>query len=296
MELFDSWLRSLRAAGRSPATLEAYRADIVHLARHLGTEDVETTTRRQVEEFLVDCLDRGLAPATVARRYRSLQQFFRWLHAEREIKVNPMATMKPPTVPLQPPDVLTDEELLALVNAARSKADHGRAGEFERRRDTAMLLLLITTGIRSSELLGLRVDDVHLAAETFTVLGKGNKLRTVSLLPQPAEAVDRYLRARRKHPHAKSPMLWLGEKGPLTTSGLRQMLERRSTSAGIRHVNPHLFRHTFAHRAKSRGMSDDALMSVAGWNTTQMLHRYGASAVAERGRAAHRQLFGEDRL
>lgn len=300
-ELIDSWARSLRARNRSGATIDSYRADVRHLLDHLGPgAEVDTVTRRQIEDFLAAGLDRGLAPATVARRFRSLQQLYRWLHDEGEIDVNPMAAMEPPRVQVQPPDVLTEAELKALLGACRERVgsgDNGRSGAFEARRDTAMVLILITTGVRASELMGLRVDDVHFNVETFRVLGKGGRERNVTLLPQPAEALDRYIRARRKHPGAASSnALWLGEKGPLSDSGLRQMLERRCKAAGIRHVNPHLFRHTFAHLAKKRGMADEALMAIAGWNTAQMLQRYGASATAERARESHRALFGADRL
>ena len=292
----SSWLRSLRAAGRSPATLDAYGADVAHLSRFLGHDDVELVSKADVEKFLVDCLDRGLAPATVARRFRSLQQFFRWADAEGEITPNPMAGMKPPTVPVQPPPLIAGDELGKLLHACRTRADHGRAGEFERRRDTAMVLMLATTGVRSAEIIGMGVDDVHFAADTFTVTGKGNRQRAVALLPQAADSVDRYLRVRRRHAHATSGALWLGEKGPLTTSGLRQLLDRRCDAAGIDRINPHKFRHTFAHVARVKGMGDAELMAVAGWNTAQMLTRYGASAAAERGRDAHRRLFADERL
>lgn len=299
-DLLDSWARHLRAKNRSHATIESYRADVAHLRAHLGPDvELEDVTRAQIEDFLVACLDRGLAPATVARRFRSLQQLYRWLHAEGELAVDPMAKMDPPRVPVQPPDVLTGAEITALLDACRDRTgsgSNGRSGPFEARRDTAMVLLLVTTGIRASELIGLRLDDIHFNVETFRVVGKGGRERNVTLLPQPAEALDRYLRARRKHPNAKLPNLWLGEKGALTDSGLRQMLERRCAAAGIRRVNPHLFRHTFAHLAKQRGMADEQLMAIAGWNTPQMLQRYGASAAAERARDAHRALFGGERL
>lgn len=291
-----SWLRSLRAAGRSPATLDAYGADVAHLAAFLGHDDLELVTKADVEKFLVAGLDGGLAPATVARRFRSLQQFFRWADADGEITPSPMAAMRPPTVPVQPPPLIAGDELGKLLHACRTKADHGRAGEFERRRDTAMVLMLATTGVRSGELVGMTVDDVHFAADTFTVTGKGGRQRAVALLPQAADALDRYLRVRRRHPHASTSVLWLGEKGPLTTSGLRQLLDRRCDAAGIARINPHKFRHTFAHVARVKGMGDAELMAVAGWNTAQMLTRYGASAAAERGRDAHRRLFADERL
>ena len=296
MELVDSWMRSLRAAGRSPATLDAYRTDVGHFAAWYGSDDIEKATNADVEKFVLACLDRGLAPATVARRYRSLQQLFRWLTAEAEIADNPMARMKPPTIPVTPPPIMTDDDLRRLLAACRSKPNHGRAGEFERRRDTAMVLILATTGIRAGELVGLTVGDVNFAHETITVVGKGNRMRIVALLPQPAEAVDRYLRVRRRHARRDEAALWLGEKGPLGYSGLRQMLERRCHAAGIDPIHPHLFRHRFAHIARVKGMGDSELMAVAGWNSNQMLNRYGASAAAQRGREAHRALFSNERL
>ncbi len=189
-----------------------------------------------------------------------------------------MARTKPPQIPVTPPPIISDDDLRRLLAACRSKPNHGRAGEFERRRDTAMVMMLATTGIRAGELVGLAVDDVNFAHETITVVGKGNRLRIVALLPQPAAAVDRYLRVRRKHAHRHEAALWLGEKGPLGYAGLRQMLERRSIEAGIDPIHAHLLRHRFAHIARVKGMGDSELMAVAGWNTqpdAQPLRRQG---------------------
>lgn len=298
-ELLGSWTRSLRAAGRTPATIDAYLADARGFIDHLGDLDLVDATRRDVEGYLVACRDRGLADATVARRYRSLRQLYRWLDEEDELPgPSPMAKMSPPKVVDNPPPMPSDDDVRALLAACRSevKASNGRHGKFEQVRDTAIVLVLATTGIRASELIGMRVADAHLDAETITVTGKGGRTRVVPLLFQPLEQVDRYLRTRRRHPFAKYPELWLGERGPLTDSGLRQMLERRCADAGIDRINPHAFRHRFAHVAKIRGLSDENLMVLAGWSTPQMLARYGRSAQAERAQQAARALFGEERL
>jgi site-specific recombinase XerD len=299
MQLLESWARSLRAVGRSEGTIHAYITDVRGLVEHLDGRDVLDATRGDIEDYLVACRDRGLSDATVARRYRSFVQFFRWLTEEEEIDRNPMSKMKPPKVVDNPPPMPTDSEVSALLAACKSKekADNGRHGKFERDRDTAIVLVLATTGIRASELIGLHLADVHLDASTFTVTGKGGRTRVLPLLPQAAEAVDRYLRARRRHPHAKTTeRLWVGERGPLTDSGLRQLLERRSDDAGIKRINPHAFRHRFAHVAKVRGLSDENLMSLAGWQSPQMLQRYGRVATSERARDAAQALFGDDRL
>lgn len=297
----DSWALSLRAAGRSPATVESYLADLGRFVEFHGP-DVLGATRADIEAFQAAGFAAGLAPATVARRYRSLRQFYRWLDEEDEVESSPMERMKPPTVPVQPPEVISDDDLRRLLEAcrphakgaARRRTNKGTDDNFERCRDTAMVLLLFTTGIRAGELVGLELGDVDIARQSFRVVGKGGRERAIALVPRAAEAVDRYLRARARHPRAASTAaLWLGLRGPLTGSGLRQALEARCNAAGIRHINPHLFRHTFAHRAKVAGVSDESLMAIAGWSTAQMLHRYGASARGERARDEHLRMFGD---
>ncbi len=300
--LIASWSRSKRAEGRSEATIEAYENDTRRLAEHLASRGHELSTARRgdLEACLAEGREAGLAPATLARRFRSWKQFYRWAEEEEEVAANPMAKMKPPKVVAPPVPIITAETLAKLLaECARPKKRIGRPAPpnpnratFENKRDTALVMMLSTTGVRAGEIMGLAVDDVDLNSATFTVMGKGGRARVVALMPKPAEALDRYMRVRRHHAAKALPALWLGERGQLTGSGLRQLLDRRCDDAGIEHINPHRFRHTFAHEAKSRGMSDGDLMSIAGWQSPQMLHRYGASAAADRARDAHRRLFG----
>ncbi|GAG51688.1 unnamed protein product, partial [marine sediment metagenome] len=185
----------------------------------------------------------------------------------------------------RPPPIIGDDDMNALLEACRGRLAGGgqrrrnntgtKLEEFETHRDTAIVTMLRWSGVRAAEIMGLAVADVNLDASTFTVVGKGNRIRTLALVPESASAVDRYLRTRRRHQHADHPALWIGRKGPMSSSGLRQLLERRCADAGIEPINPHRFRHTFAHAAKVRGMSDEGLMQVAGWQSPQMLHRYG---------------------
>lgn len=305
VSLADSWTRSLRAANRAPRTIDGYRSDLANLTAFLDWRDPLNATRQDIEAFLVAGRDRGLADATIARQFRSLQQFYKWAEDEGEIDANPMAKMKPPTIAERPPDIITPDEFDKLVAACRgdrvngqprktrqNAVERGRAFDFECRRDEAIVRMLWTTGVRAGEIMGLKLADVDLDAEQFVVTGKGNRQRIVVLVPEAVEALDRYLRARRRHDAHREPWLWLGRKGRFGADGLRQMLERRCADAGIDPINPHRFRHTFAHEAKKRGMADEALMHVAGWRSPQMLRRYGASAAAERSREMHRKLFG----
>lgn len=295
--LLDSFARSKRAAGCVPNTIDSYLIDARMLVAHLEHQghDLTEATRGDVERFLSDQVEAGKAPATIAHRYRSFVQLFRWLAEEDELAgPNPMTKMRQPIVPETPPPVVTPAVFEQLV-AASSRAHRSTSERivFETRRDPALLRMLWSSGIRAGEIMGLALADVDMRTEQFTVLGKGRKPRTVALLPATGDALDRYLRARARHPQHRLPWLWLSTKGRLTTSGLRQMLERRCNEIGVEPINPHRFRHTFAHEAKKRGMSDGDLMSVAGWTTPQMLQRYGKSAADERGRDAHRKLFAD---
>lgn len=213
-ELLSSWARSLRARARSEATIDAYVTDLRSLdvwlrARGLSLVDA---TRRLLEEFLAELREQGKAPATIARRYRSFQQFFKWALDEDEIPADPMAKMRPPKVPVQPPPIIPTADLLKLLASCDTpRGGPGRAKPtsdkltFENKRDRALILMLATTGIRSGELMGLTRESIDLNSSTFTVMGKGGRARIVALMPKPADALDKYLRARRRHAHASIP-------------------------------------------------------------------------------------------
>jgi site-specific recombinase XerD len=254
--------------------------------------DVEGIRREHVETFQKDQLDR-LRPGSAANRYRSLQQFFKWLVEEGQIKVSPMANMRPPNVPVVPPPVLDDDQLNALLKACSGSS-------FDARRDKAIILVLLDTGVRLSELAGMKVRDVTQARTphpwTIAVTGKGDRPRPVPLAKVAQIALHWYIGARDKHPRAHEPWLWLGLKGQLTTNGVAQMLRRRGAAAGIDHLNPHRFRHSFAHRFLADGGREGDLMRLAGWSSRTMLSRYGASAATARAIEAHGQHSPADQL
>ena len=278
-----SFYRSLRVEGKADRTLVLYGQSITYFGRWLAERDrpaecpAWTATRFCNGSTIKRA--RGLTAGTIRTRWRGLRRFTNWLLAEGILDTDPLVGIvidkpEPPPVP-----ILTDDELMALIGACRGT-------KFADRRDAAIFRLLIDCGMRVSEVTGIDLDHLDLDAESVVVTGKGSRVRPAYFGAKTGQALDRYIRERRKHRHASSAALFLGERGRFTPDGVRERLKVRADMAGLdpAKIHPHRFRHTNAHDFLLAGGQERDLKRLMGWRSDTMLERYGASAADHRAR------------
>jgi site-specific recombinase XerD len=201
LHLRRSFLRHLAADRRTPATRRAYSAAIDQLEAFLVERRLPATvtelTPDHLEAFIVSLYERGMRPTTILARHHALSRFFAWLVAEDELATSPMASIRAPAARLPEPQVLTGEEIAALLATCAGNA-------FENLRDMAIIRLLLDTGMRHSELAALHLDDVDLDSQTGYVAGHGRILRAAPF-DRPRRPGSRTLPGGARHPPLGAP-------------------------------------------------------------------------------------------
>lgn len=282
----DYWTLHLRSEGKAERTVLTYQNALRRLDAFLASRGMpralRAIRREHLEAWIVAMQERGNAPGTVSIAFRAVRPFFGWLVDEDEIERNPMDKMRTPSVPLNPPKVLDEEEVGRLLRACAGT-------DFLARRDLALLAMMLDTGLRRGELVGLHVGDLNLGQSIAFIeatTSKSRRGRAVAFGATTAKALMRYLRHPRA-PHAAGAPLWRSRTGsPLTGNEVFHVIGRRARQAGLQ-VHPHQLRHTWASSMLGSGHSEGDVMVLGGWSDRSMLSRYGAQAASTRAMAAY---------
>lgn len=292
--LVADYLDMLHLRSRAKTTITNYRYTLNYFLRFLAEhapdrlDSPERVKPRDVTRFLAWRKDAGAAESSVVKHYSDLSSFWNWVVYEEDLPKNPMHRVERPSLTVKPVPVVSPDTLRKLL-ALESKT------ALLTKRNRAMILVLLDTGVRAGELVSMRLDGVDFQRQTVRVDGKTG-VRDVAFGKATAVALRRYLRARKGSRYAGTDALWVGDRGPIGYAGVQLTLARYSERAGVGHIHPHQFRHTFAASWKASGGSEGDLMTLGGWRTAAQLHRYGAVGKAERARKAHSVHSPVDRL
>jgi integrase/recombinase XerD len=287
--LIADYLSTLQVErGASRNTLLAYRRDLAGFERFLGQEGrgLEAVSVTDLSRYLGALRRGGLGSRSVARHLSAVRGLYRFLLDERRIRRDPTEHLDSPRPARRLPRTLSVEDVAALVEAPDTTRPDGL-------RDRALLELLYACGLRASEALGLRVEDVNVAAGYVIVTGKGNRQRLVPAGAQALDWVRRYLGTVRPRlvRHAAAP-LFLNRSGRgLSRQSLWSLIRRAARRAGLRSaVSPHTLRHSFASHLLERGAdlrSVQAMLGHADISTTQIYTHLPSSVVHDMYRKFH---------
>lgn len=289
VRLTESYALCLSTEGKSPRTITWYTANLNRFAKFLShnhlTDSVDKIDKEEVRRFISHLQtgvtrwqgspyirdDRRLSPFSVQGYARTIKAFWSWLMDEGYISHNPMTSLELPKTPKKVVSTFSQEQIQKILDAIDKKSSCGF-------RDYTMILLLLDTGIRLSELIGLRMDDIDFLQSFILVRGKGNKERVVPFGSQVRRTLRRYIMHFRPEPDLPrtNEVFRAGDGLPLKPRAVQSMLLRLGKKAKISGVrlNPHRFRHTFATQYLVQGGDIFSLQKILGHSSLEVVRMY----------------------
>ena len=257
--------------GLAKNSLSSYATDLRRFGHWLSDQaiDTERVERIQIVKYFQSLRAAGISARSVARALAAIRGMFRFLVAERHLKADPTENLENPKLWSTLPKSILPTEVEALLAAPDRTTADGL-------RDAAMLELLYATGLRVSELIKVRLDDVVMDAGFLRTIGKGSKERIVPFGDAARDAILRYRESGRSEldKHA-DPHLFLSRRGrPMTRQSFWMKIVRYARAAGIKtHISPHVLRHSFATHLLENGAdlrSVQMMLGHADISTTQI--------------------------
>lgn len=286
----DAFLVDKRSSNMSPNTVDFYRKKTNTLKKFLEQSDIRTIdqlTPDVLRRYLIWLGEAGHNPGGIHGFYRVLKTFLLWYEEEYEPEdwKNPIHKVKAPKLPKETFAPVELEEVLKMVNACPD--------DYLGIRDRALILLLLDTGARASEVCAINIADLNQVSGGIIIRhGKGGKTRTVYLGKKARKQLRAYLRIRDDNEPALFVTNW---RRRLTYSALEQLVERAAERASIKRPSLHSFRRAFAINCLRAGMDVYSLRELMGHEDLQVLQRYLKLTVGDI-EAAHRKFSPVDRM
>ncbi len=260
------------AEGAELNTIRSYQYDVKQFMQYCTEQncDILKADIHRLRAFVHALSDAGLHATSINRKISSIKAFYRYLVFTNRLALNPATDMELLKVGRTLPEVLSIGEVTRIIEAADERTPLGL-------RDRACMELLYAAGLRISELLGLRLQDVDLEHRFLSVVGKGNKQRIVPMGKKAASALEQFIASGRPAilKNRSSPFVILNVRGnKLSRMGFLKILKKYRIKAGLKkRITPHMFRHSFATHLLEAGADLRAVQELLGHadiSTTQI--------------------------
>lgn len=234
--LLDSFINHLTAErGASSHTVEAYQRDIIHFIEFLEGHSRDVPERKDIESYMYFLKEKGKNPRSIVRALSALRSFFNFLVLDGSVQSNPMEDIDAPKYTRPVPEVLSEEEVVKLLDIHDDKR--------QSLRDKTIIELLYATGLRVSELIQLKRSDINLEGGFIIASGKRSKERIVPIGEHSKKALIEYLDKARPKGH----FLFPNKRGKaLTRQAIWKIIRKYAKRIEREHISPHTLRHTFA--------------------------------------------------
>lgn len=250
--------------GLSENTIEAYRRDIFSFIDFCAVEDINLITRLHVSSFMMDLREKGIVPASIARKLSSLKSFFKWACANEYLKGNPLSSIETAKLPKHLPKVLSVNDITTLL-----KQDLNR-------RERVVVELLYSCGLRVSELCNLKMNNINLNTMNIICIGKGSKERMIPFGKVALDAINNYMQERDyilSETNSNSEYFVLSDRGDkISRQDIYRIIHRLGKTLH-KEISPHTLRHTFATHLLENGADLRVVQELLGHSdvaTTQL--------------------------
>jgi integrase/recombinase XerC len=278
MSVLKEYLSYLKAVkGASERTVEAYSNDLHRYANYCDNNGIimKDAESYDVQKFIADLTAENMAASSVNRHLSSIRGLYRWMIRFKKRNDNPSSSLRNIKTPAKLPDVLWENEMADFAFLPDT------AGILWPVRDKALILAMYSAGLRISELVSLKINDINPSLEEAKIIGKGGKQRFVFFSDEAKEAIAEYLPHRAEKlcvtgTDGKKDSLFINRKGkPISIPGVRWIITRYAKRSGLgKNIHPHALRHSFATHLVNSGCDVRIVQEMLGHSSISTTQRY----------------------
>ncbi|MFW5721211.1 MAG: tyrosine-type recombinase/integrase [Bacteroidota bacterium] len=263
----------------SDQTLKAYQTDLHQFKTYLEKNfsvDLQHARSTEIRVWLSEIIQKGIQAKTIRRKISSLKSFYKYLELNGQLEINPMLKVTSPKIPKDIRDFVSETQINSLFDQFEFTKD------FSGQRDRLMLEMFYSTGIRLSELIGIKHPDINLSKGQITITGKGNKQRIIPLLPSVIRLIGYYNQEKKRlFPHDDKNYFFITNRGKKLYPKFvyRRVNFYLSTYTTAGKQSPHVLRHTFATHMLNNGADINAIKELLGHASLSATQLYTHNSV-----------------